>query len=367
MVYRQRVRQAVSGDRRRLRSVRRVAGGRRRQLHRLDVVVRRRAGRDLSAAADRTCPRRSASSTAEVSDATRRLRRFGDAVVGGCVAAAAGSGGLQGRAPALRRRPTAAARCRERAAAGGTLPAPSATVRSAHSLDTAPCAVRRRARRPVVVQGGGAMNAVGAGAARRHASASTSRSPRHANPLPRRDAGPGARCPQPLIVEGDARRERRGRRRRRPARRRRAARPTCSDRRRCAIRPATAARKTSYQPNFFADQAPALNMKSQPTPSFSSAPAGRLVHLRRVRRPVVSITATYAKTSSFDLDIAVYPRRRRAVRRSAAPAARRPRPPRGTSGSNATRADHLLRAVGRRRTTCASRRRRRDRAPEATR
>jgi hypothetical protein len=123
--------------------------------------------------------------------------------------------------------------------------------------------------------------------------------------------------------------------RRRRARRRPAPRRPARIRRRRAIQPANGCKEDQYQPNFFPNQAPALNMKTTYAGLQLCPCRADWFTFVAYASQSVKITATYAKTSGFDLDIGVYhgadvlPTISSTTSVAASTA--------GTSGSNATR------------------------------
>jgi hypothetical protein len=82
--------------------------------------------------------------------------------------------------------------------------------------------------------------------------------------------------------------------------------PTCSDSQAACEPACNKCKEDQYQPNFFPYQAPALNMKTTYAGLQLCPCRADWFTFVAYARQSVKLTATYAKTSTFDLDIAVY-------------------------------------------------------------
>jgi hypothetical protein len=218
--------------------------------------------------------------------------------------------------------------------AAGNAPAPSATVPARTPLGTAPVRGSAPGATTVVVQGGGATTAVGLVLPDGSFCVDVPLAAGTTNPLRVVTLSQG-RMSEPLLLEvaqdgaadapmppscatppGDS--------------------PTCSDSQGTCDPTCNGCKEDQYQPNFFPNQAPALNMKTTYAGLQLCPCRADWFTFVAYASQSVKITATYAKTSSFDLDIAVYhgadvlPTISSTTSVAASTA--------GTSGSNATRA-----------------------------
>lgn len=242
--------------------------------------------------------------------------------------------GCKAEAPAIPGRPDAGSSGTPTGTPTTPAPAkPSATAPASTPLDTAPVRGSAPGASTVVVQGGGALTAVGLVLPDGSFCVDVPLAAGTVNPLRVVTLNQGQMSdPVTLNVVQDATAAPPANP---PCSPPADAQPTCSGSQSSCDPACNKCKEDHYQPNFLPAQAPALNMKTtysglQLCPCRTDwftfvAYAGQ----------TVGITATYAKTSSFDLDIAVYHGADVLPQISGAAAAATSTA--GTSGSNATR------------------------------
>ena len=215
----------------------------------------------------------------------------------------------------------------------GNLPPPSATVPARTPLDTAPVRGSAPGATTVVVQGGGATSAVGLVLPDGSFCIDVPLAADATNPLRVVTLSQG-KMSEPLLLEvaQDATAEPPTPPSCAPPP---GAKPTCSDSQATCDPACNGCKEDQYQPNFFPNQAPTLNMKTSYAGLQLCPCRADWFTFVAYASQSVKITATYAKTTSFDLDVAVYhgadvlPTISSTTSVAASTA--------GTSGSNATR------------------------------
>jgi hypothetical protein len=225
---------------------------------------------------------------------------------------------------------------------GGTLPgtgpgsnlvAPSATAPARTPLDTVPVRGSAPGAATIVVQGDGALSAVGLVLPDGSFCVDVPLAAGTANPLRVVTLSQG-RMSEPLVLEvvQDATAAAPTSP---PCVPPPGAKPTCSDSQATCDPACNGCKEDQYQPNFLVNQAPAVNMKTTYAGLQLCPCRADWFTFVAYASQDLKITATYAKTSSFDLDIAVYHGADVLPTISGnAPAAASTA---GTSGSNATR------------------------------
>ena len=186
----------------------------------------------------------------------------------------------------------------------GNLPAPSATAPERTPLDTVPVRGSAPDTSTVVVQGGGSASAVGlvlpdgsfcvdvplAAAATNPLRVVTLSQGRMSEPLllevVQDPTAPAPTTPPCVPPPG--------------------AKPSCSDSQSACDPACNGCKEDQYQPNFFPNQAPAVNMKATYAGLQLCPCRADWFTFVAYASESVKLTATYTKTSSFDLDIGVY-------------------------------------------------------------
>jgi hypothetical protein len=240
------------------------------------------------------------------------MSKLATAVVVARIAAAAALAGSAGSAasgckaeqPAIPATPDGGGTLPGTGGPAGNLAAPSATVPAQTPLDTAPVRGSAPGATTVVVQGGGATSAVGLVLPDGSFCVDVPLTAGATNPLRVVTLSQG-RMSEPLLlnVVQDAAAAV-------PAPASCApppgATPSCSDSQAACDPACNGCKEDQYQPNFFPNQAPALNMKTTYAGLQLCPCRADWFTFVAYASQSVKITATYAKTSSFDLDIAVY-------------------------------------------------------------
>jgi hypothetical protein len=186
----------------------------------------------------------------------------------------------------------------------GTLPAPTATAPARTPLDTVPIRGSAPGAASVVVQGPGGSSAVGLVLPDGSFCVDVPLAAGAANPLRVVTLGDG-QMSQALVVnvvqDGAAPAPNSP-----PCAAPPGATPTCSDSQSACDPACNGCKEDQYQPNFFPNQAPTLNMATTYAGLQLCPCRADWFTFVAYASESVKITATYAKTSSFDLDIAVY-------------------------------------------------------------
>jgi hypothetical protein len=186
----------------------------------------------------------------------------------------------------------------------GNLAAPSATAPVRTPLDTVPVRGSAPDTTSVVVQGGGSTSAVGLVLPDGSFCVDVPLAARTTNPLRVMTLSQG-RMSEPMlleVVQDPAAPEPTSP----PCVPPPGAKPTCSDSQAACDPACNGCKEDQYQPNFFPNQAPAMNMKTTYAGLQLCPCRADWFTFVAYASQSVKLTATYAKTSSFDLDIAVY-------------------------------------------------------------